>query len=122
MDFIALLRDLAKSEKYQTLFSHFKESNGTIFENRSDFTTYQIVFMNFLYFYHNIYTDIALEEVDEIVITDHIYEDAWARYKRKQRLSDFKEMSAPYTKPQKQEKFEKGNQQSFSWVFKKPKK
>lgn len=121
MDFISSLRQLAKSDKWQTLFYHFKESNGNIFENNSNFTAYQVIFLNFLYFYHNIYTDIALEEVDEIVLTHEIFEDAWSRYKRKKKMDDIKNFDKPLP-PKREERYEKGRQESFSWIFKKPKK
>lgn len=83
-----LARKLAKTYYYQTLYSHAKELKFKIFENDKDLTDIQINFLNYLSFYHTLNIDIATGDVDEIVKTDRIYEDAWAFYKNKKRTKN----------------------------------
>lgn len=103
------LKTLAKSNKYQTLYACSKEGTCFIFNNTTDYTGLQIHFLNLLNSYHNIYTDIALKEVDEIVITDDIYEDAYLYWKHKQRNKEFDKIKDNTPKSEK----------AFTWVFKK---
>jgi hypothetical protein len=107
-----ILKTLAKSGKYQTLFSFSKESNIYLFTNITDYTSLQLYFLNLLNSYYNIYMDIALQEVDSIVLTDDIYEEAYLYYKQKQRNKDFTKIKDNTPKSEK----------AFTWVFKqKPK-
>jgi hypothetical protein len=69
-------RRLAKSNHYQMLYSQAKEMHLRLFENNFELSRLQETFLNYLLFYHNIYTDIAMKEVDEIVVENEIYEDA----------------------------------------------
>lgn len=82
-----LSRDLAKTSYYQTLFSCAKEMNFKVFENNSDLTDLQIVFLNYLGFYNMLNIDIATGDIDVIVKSDKIYEDAWSLYKQRKRNS-----------------------------------
>lgn len=104
-----ILRTLAKSNKYQTLFAFSKEATFYLFNNITDYTNLQIYFLNLLGSYYNIYVDIALHDVDEIVLTDDIYEDAYLYYKQKEKNKEFNKIkdNTPTTK------------QGFTWVFKK---
>lgn len=98
----SLLRKLAKSEYYSTLFSLSKERDSyRIFKNEYDFTSLQILFLKYLSFYSSIYTDIALKEVPEIILKDELYEDAYVMYKNKKDkkiTSNKKEETTPTTK------------------------
>ena len=78
------IRQLAKSDYYQSLFSLGKEhSNLNIFKNNMDFTEIQMLFLRFLNFYSSLYLDIALGDVDDIVLKDEIYEDSYMYFKNK---------------------------------------
>lgn len=90
-----LVRDLAKTNYYQTLYSGAKELGFKFFENDRDFTEIQIIFLNYLGFYQSLNIDIATGEVDQIVKTDTVYEDAWFFYKQngKKELDKFREQS-----------------------------
>ena len=107
------IRDLAKSFKYQTLYLHTKEAGFPLFKNISDYTNNQILFLTYLGFYYNLYSDVALEYVIEKVFEDSIYEDAWSYYKTKLK-GDI------YIKKEKKEEDNPLN--SFQWVKTKPKK
>lgn len=85
------LRKLAKTDHWQTLFSQAKElSCIQLFHNTTDFTQYQIYFLNQMSFYSSLYYDIASNEVSEIVLNDPIYEDAYWMYRTEERLKKTK--------------------------------
>lgn len=88
MNISRTIRELAKSNKFQTIYIGSKEGTLNLFNNKSDYTDLQILFINYLSFYNNLYLDIATSEVEEIVLKDHIYEDAWTYYKRKQKVKE----------------------------------
>lgn len=122
MDVSKIIRKLAKSNKYQTLFSIAKEGTISIFRNTSDYTDNQITFLNFLNFYHNLYTDIALDYVDEIVLENDIYEDAYSYYKMKNRgMIHNKDKDSPKI-PQKQTGNTTTTGKKSTWVFKNKKR
>jgi len=86
-----LLRKLAKSGKYQTIYNKASELNLRLFRNEVDFTYYQILFIDFLSMYSSIYLDVAMGDVDEIVLDNDTFEDAYLYYKnRKRRESENK--------------------------------
>ena len=107
---ISNIRTLAKSSYFQTIYSAAKEQDVKIFENNINFTDLQITFLKYLGFYSVLLTDIVLGDVDEIVLTNEIYEDSYMLYKskkdRKTLASNNKEQSAP--------------QKTSSWIFKNP--
>jgi hypothetical protein len=120
-EIISILRELAKSDKFQTLFMLSKEGSFTFFKNRYDYSAYQMLFINLLSTYHNIYTEISLDYVDEIVLNNETYEDAYLYYRRKVGVDELMKNGAnnterPVNSNQKigQEK----SQTSFSWLFK----
>lgn len=112
-----IIRKLAKTHKYQTLFSASKEGSLTLFENRADYTANQILLLSYLIFYSNLYTDVAMDYVDERVLDNFEYEDAYMYYKRKTKGKIEKEpvVADP-------NKFNKGKSDSITntstWVFK----
>jgi len=77
------MRKLAKSNKYQTLYNQYKETGIRIFENQANLNDYQITFIQYLAFYNNLYTDVYMDEVSDIVFEDEIYEDSYIYYKQK---------------------------------------
>ena len=79
-------RRLAKTHEYQTIFNGAKEYGFKIFENNRDFSAIQFHFLGFLNFYATISMDIYLNEIDERVFNNEIYEDAYMFYKEKERI------------------------------------
>jgi len=97
------MRKLAKSNKYQTLYNQYKETGIRIFENQANLNDYQITFIQYLAFYNNLYTDVYMDEVSDIVFEDEIYEDSYIYYKqktgKKKRRERDKQLKAPSRKP-----------------------
>jgi hypothetical protein len=78
-----LLRKLAKRIQNVNLFHASKEINGIyLFKNKSDLSKIQHLYLNLLYFYYNLNTDVITGEVSERVYDDIIYEDAYALWKQ----------------------------------------
>lgn len=109
MEIETIVRSLAKSNYWQTLYSHFKENGMKLFKNDGDYSNGQIWFLNYLNMYFNLYTDIAMDEVDEAVLNDFVYEEAYLHWKRKKRIQ--KEIDNNLKK-------EKTNTPTTTWVFK----
>jgi len=122
MDIVKSIRLLAKSDKYQTLYFLFKEGNISLFENKSNYTDNQIIFLNYLGFYSSLYTDIYLKEVNEIVLEDFIYEDAYMHYKRKNKDKEEKATERNDQKDNINTNTNNSSTTNTTWVFKKPKK
>ena len=78
-----ILRQLAKTHEYQSLYSTAKELHFKIFKNDRDLTDIQFTFLSYLNFYATIFMDIYLKEIDEKVLEHIIYEDAYIHYKNK---------------------------------------
>ena len=112
------LRELAKSNYYQTLYNQVKELHLKLFENERDLSDMQIQFIGFLNFYSNLFLYFALGEIEEIVFTDKIYEDAYMYWKQHKKEDLDEQM-----KPTNRTGIPKRNsQESFQWVFKRPTK
>jgi hypothetical protein len=82
MNLLSEVRDLAKSNYYQTLFANAKEINIQIFNNNKDFSDLQIIFLNYLNFYKVLFDEIAQSEVPSLVLKKHLYEDAYMLFRR----------------------------------------
>lgn len=78
-----LIRDLAKQTRAQNLFYAAKDISGiNIFNNISNFTKIQQLYLNYLYFYDTISSDIITEHISKKVFNNHIFEDAYMYWKR----------------------------------------
>jgi len=78
------IRELAKSDKYMNLFYATKELNGIrLFRNDCDFSRIQHMFLNYLYFYEIIFKEIANKKINDFILTNEIYEDAYYYWKSK---------------------------------------
>jgi len=108
-----IIRGLAKNNYWQCLYACAKETSIRLFKNNDSFTHLQVFFLNFLNFYHNIFIDIAMGDVNEVVLKDDIYEDAYVYYKNKKR--GLKE------EPKQVQDNKKQTKTSY-WVFNKPKR
>lgn len=114
------VRDLAKSYKYQTI-SNGGENPINCFVNKFDFTFYQLFFMSYLRFYHTLNMDVAEEEVDEIVLTDTVYEDAYMYWRGKNKYKKMKQDIDKNYKSNRNPKapiVEKQELKGFKWDFK----
>jgi hypothetical protein len=88
---LQFLRQLARSDDYQNLYILSKEIGSIrLLENTRDFTFVQNVFLRYLNFYYTLFSDIAIGDVDEIVLEDDIYSDSYMMYKNKQDKEKFK--------------------------------
>lgn len=113
------LRKLAKSSKYQLLYTQAKETHIKVFENDTNLTDVQLRFISFLMFYSSLFSDYSMGEVDYIVFDNIIYEDAYNYYRIKCRDKKMKSTNNTVEKPTL-DKATTVNE--FQWVFKKPRK
>lgn len=90
MDIEKIVRNLAKSYKYQALSSG-GETPLNCFINKNDFTFYQLYLISYIKFYSALLTDVNEEEVDEIVLSDNVYEDAYMYWRGKYKYKKLKE-------------------------------
>ena len=116
-------RKLAKTHEYQLLYTGAKEYGFKIFENDRDFSAIQQYFLGFLNFYATISLDIYLGEIDERVLENEVYEDAYSYYKskdrdRKRREAENKQINHSNSSSKGIEKL---NQTQSTWKFRRPK-
>ncbi len=78
-----LVRKLAKQIENQNIFSVCKElSSIKLFENDKNLSNLQHQYLSYLYFYNDLYMDIALKKVSDKVLNNEIFEDAYSYYKK----------------------------------------
>lgn len=114
-----ITRQLAKTVKYQNLYSYAKELDIKIFENNRDFSPLQTYFLGCLNMYNNLHTDIYLGDIDEKVLEKELYEDAYLLYRKKVRNKE-ESLDNKYTNNHNQNKIRETK--NIQWIFKKPKK
>jgi len=114
-DFLSVLRKLAKTDYYQSMYASAKELGLQLFDNSTDLTKVQLWFLSYMSMYNSINMDIALGEISDRVLENEVYEDAYMVYKKKQFTKDMKTH-----KQQNAVAPEKGSPSS-SWVFKRAK-
>lgn len=113
---VRLIRIKASSDDDQNIYILAKEVGSIqIFENNRDFTYIQHLFLRYLNFYYTLYSDIAMGEVDKIVMNNHLYEDAYMLYKSDVDKHKFKNKNQEPNK----EKIEQSKPTS-TWIFKQP--
>ena len=103
------IRLLAKSTDAQTFYSYAKEFHLQLFNNERDFTFIQLLYLRYLNFYSNLFLDIYLHEVDDLVLKDEIYEDAYMLFRNQNKISS-PNLDTEQNKPAQSQ-----------WVFKQPK-
>ena len=111
------LRDLAKEDYYQSLYSSAKDLGLQLFENRTDLTRIQLWFISFMSIYSVINMDIALGEVSERVLENTIYEDAYLMYKKKTGAKKVNKSKEPVITPARG----KEEVSKSQWLFKRGK-
>ena len=114
------LRTLAKTDYYQSLYNNAKELHLQFFENNSNFTRIQLIFLSLAGMYSVIQTDIVLGEVSEKVLDNFIYEDAYMHYKQKTAGKDTKQVNTLKRASQKTQGKEEYVPKS-AWSFKRKK-
>jgi hypothetical protein len=107
-----IIRSLAKGDYWQSIYALSKEHPIRFFNNDNDFTDIQYLFLKYLNFYNSIFTDIALNEIDSIVLDNEIYEDSYMMFKNK------KDKKNPKLNIQDNPLDNK----TSKWIFTKPKK
>jgi hypothetical protein len=79
----SLIRKLALSNKYQNLFTSAKDFGSIkIFENNTDLTKIQNLFLNYLYFYDSLYRDLVTEKISKHLMDCELYEDSYVIWKK----------------------------------------
>jgi len=77
------IKQLAKSNEHQSLFSISKElSNIKLFYNDTDLSRLQMIYISYLFYYYNIYMDIDMKKVSKRVLDNEIFEDAYSIWKK----------------------------------------
>ncbi len=85
MNFESLIRQIAKSSEHQSNFVAAKDFKISIFDNNSDLSRLQKIYMSYLYFYHDILIDISMKKVSEKIMDNEFYEDSYMTYKREKK-------------------------------------
>lgn len=95
------LRKIAKSFKYQHLYSVAKNLSGiSLFENTFDFSKLQLELLYWISLYNRLYQDLAMGEkyLTEEVINDDLLCDCYLiweeKVKRKEQLEKFKNLES----------------------------
>jgi len=84
MEIEKIIRKLAKQIDSLNLFSAAKEINNIyLFKNNIDFSRLQRLYISYLYFYNELYQDVATKKIDEKILESEIYEDSYILWKRK---------------------------------------
>ena len=116
-----LIRKLARTNYYETIYNQEKVKLK-LFENEKDLTMIQLNFLNYLGFYSNLFLDAAMGEIEDKIIDDDIYADAYMYYKHKienkERFNKFQNLSNMNTLNIQKDNKVKVN--SSQWVFRKP--
>ena len=114
-EIVNLIRELAKSSYWQSIYSSAKEVRLKIFENDIDLTEFQVLFLNYLAFYSSLNLDVSMGDVENFVLDNFIYEDAYMLYKREKKYkTDIDTKIGNNKSPD--------SNNSIQWVFKKPSK
>ena len=83
MNIYTSIRELAKTNKWQNLFSASKDiSSIHLFRNVIDFSKLQELFLEYLYIYDIVQKDILIDGISQIVLTDDIYVDSYLLWRK----------------------------------------
>lgn len=92
------LYDLAKTTRWVILYSRAKEITGLkLFENETDFSKIQIIYLQYLQMVNTLHLDLAMGEelMSEYVLQDELRAEAYLYYKSEQRKEEMKNMKNP---------------------------
>lgn len=91
-DIYHFIRKLAKTTKYQNLFLAVKELHGLqLFHNITDLSKMQDLFLNYLYMYDTLNTDIAVDNISKHVLDNELYEDSYMLWRREKKNKEKEE-------------------------------
>ena len=113
-----LIRKLAKCNYYQTIYSQEKNLGIRLFDNESNLTYAQVVFLNYLSFYSALYFDYSAGEVDDRVFESQIREDAYMYFRRQNKNKAKDRVEKPVEVSEK----DVTKKIKSQWVFKTPKR
>lgn len=115
---VELIRKLASSNDDQNIFILAKDMGWIhLFINNRDFTYIQHLYLKYLSFYYNLYSDIAIGDIDEIVMSNFLYQDAYIMYKNDNDKNKFKQQSEHINKENHEQ-----TKPASQWIFKQPNK
>ena len=80
-----VLQNLARSNTAQLIYRHAKELSGIrLFNNDTDLSHIQVLYLYYLSLYESLYTDLAMQEpyLTEEVINDNLRVEAYLLYKK----------------------------------------
>jgi hypothetical protein len=89
------LRELAKSIRFQNIFTASKEQPGIhLFKNVCEFSALQETFLILLYNYSVINDDIHLHKISQLTLEKDIYADAYLFWKKTKGFKQFDSVAA----------------------------
>jgi hypothetical protein len=89
LNILSKLPELAKTNRWQTLFSLSKDRQGfRLFQNDTEFNQLQLLFLNYLSFYNSALIDIEMGNLPEWAFKKDIYLDAYSHYSRTKRKKE----------------------------------
>lgn len=120
-----ILRKLSKNNYWQSVYCQSKECSGIqLFENNSNYTHLQLIFINEISNFSAICADVLMGDVSELVLSEEIYQDAYSFYKHQKRIKKNKKTkyspSLP-SKPTDNQYHKKEILNQNQWVFTKVK-
>ena len=114
MNYIESIRKLAMEDDWQNVYILAKDVGSIkIFENCRDFTFIQHMFLRYLNFYYNLYSDIAIGEVGDIVLESNLYSDAYVMWKNQKDREKIKDVGNP-----NRNKEDSNSLNTSTWIFK----
>jgi len=85
------------------LYSQYKESGVRIFRNETEYSDFQMVFLQYLAFYSNLHMAVYMNEVSDLVLDNNIYEDAYTYYSQKSKKKAIKQRDSSLNKPKQKQ-------------------
>jgi hypothetical protein len=108
MDTTKYIRKLARSIKYQNLYTNSSDLGFKMFKNNGNLTDIQNAFLYWCSVYNSLYEDLAMQEdyINKDIIESDIRTDAYLLYRKKKREQDAKKNKKEYdsVKNDKEEK------------------
>jgi len=107
------LEKLASTAYWQNLYAQSKKVNGIkLFNNESDFSLIQILFLQYLEVYHQLWMDVLDGKLDEKILKDPLRVEAYLfnkkrkqKYELKNKKIDNELGKSTFRKPTKEIKF-----------------
>lgn len=118
-DYTDTIRRLAKNDYYQSLYNVSKELGFTLFENITQLTKIQLILLNYISVYATINMDIVMGDVNERVLENDVYTDAYMVYKSQSSRKRTEEVAKAKSNYRNQPTdIETDTVKKSSWLFK----